>query len=157
MSVIVCRGRSGVGSARIERDCAVGSVDGPWTVCGLWAVGCLVVFNAAQSKSSAVQCSVVQRRAGTVHLAGVEYAPPRSLRKVTGASSRARTGKQSRVEQGSWPGLSRDVRLVLIKALSWSLVPFQVPFWASLGPTVSGAAGERAQVGLDAQPGRPSG
>lgn len=105
----------------------------------MWTVGCLGV----------VQHRAVQRN--TVHNAGVDM-PPRLLGKVTAATSRAQV---NRTEQGSYPGMSRDVRLVSIKALSWSMVTFPRPFWASLGLAASGAASERAQVGLDEQPSRP--
>lgn len=78
--------------------------------------------------------------------------PPRLLGKVTAATN---TAQVNRTEQGSYPGMSRDVRRVFIKALSWSMVTLPGPLWASLGLAVSGAASERAQVGLDEQPSRP--
>lgn len=96
-----------------------------------------------------MQRKAVQRN--TVHGAAVDM-PPRLLGKVTGATNRAQV---NRSEQGSYPGMSRDVRRDFIKALSWSKVTIAGPFWASLGLAASGAASERAQVGLDKQPSRP--
>lgn len=63
-----------------------------------------------------------------MHSAGIllRYAP-----RVVGQSHRSNEqsiGKQNRIELGSYPAMSRDVRRDFIKALSWSMFPFQGPF-----------------------------